>query len=963
MAVQNNGGEFQEYQSAQNQLLNIQAQQMQNLNEQRVMAQADASTNNVLYQASGLMADNMMNNTQEAANFNPQTQAILNQYGLGQPRMQRSSSSSSQSTSKQNITINNNYKTENTTTNNVTVPSGGPIQGRPVTIGDNGIGKFKVWLNTTFAQQQEAAAKRDREYEIRQSSLSKENNKILRKLETVGTNVGKALDPRRVTQAIQNPMKMLLTTLGIVTIAQNFPKIVDFADDAQKFFKKAKDFFTEPGSKLAEFFGGEKGETPQQAIKGLFEKARDEVRAYLDKEFKKRGEAIKHLESGITWEFGEGLENNIKGIGKHLFNLIKITIDPASISSNKAEIQQAAEEDINVQRLDPSQSDYIRKNKKAIDRQNKVEVIDKNGNRFRGRSKGVYGSWKLSPTENISGANKIEHITQKPMVGDRNILNLDDQGAPVYEGLPGYSITNTGDLSSTIGAQIAAGQEIIRLFKTSNKDAINTAAIAQQLARLVKPLNENGEVVISDYFKKFFEKDPFGVKDFAEKYDKNNLLYAIDNNNRIVLIDKKNKNKYDYVLEDSPANEGQELYKVTSEGFQKILQALAGTKSYNGGDWNLTTDIKSTDVNFQNKLHNKLSKLGVKVTSPYYLYTENTSSFNNIMSYEYAVEDIENEYKKWKQENGFKSNQAQSQEVDNVRYDKEENANVEEKKQKNTKDDSGSTEKLSEEQRIKKALNFFLNDKELGLTEDQAKALVANLIAESALKPKPHENDNFNAPEGIAQWVHKGRKKKLLELFNKKYETTYESISDMSLDDQLKLVKLELLEGEYKSFLNNLKNNSFNETPIDSVDAFARGYELGGGGGQLASMEKCNDKTGNYNKHYNIRKGHYDYLTNLLNQQESTQIASTITPRTISTTAYNFRTDTTDFQNISTPEKTTTQEYIVESLDKLYVGLDKIHQTMAVINENMIKGNEKNVQATLSSSSSPNIQQEQQWTA
>ena len=74
MATNNNGGEFQEYQAAQNQLLNIRAQQEKNLSEQRIMNQAAASTNGVLSQAAELMAQQP---TTEAANFNPQTQEIL----------------------------------------------------------------------------------------------------------------------------------------------------------------------------------------------------------------------------------------------------------------------------------------------------------------------------------------------------------------------------------------------------------------------------------------------------------------------------------------------------------------------------------------------------------------------------------------------------------------------------------------------------------------------------------------------------------------------------------------------------------------------------------------------------------------------------------------------------------------------------------------------------------------------
>jgi hypothetical protein len=952
MAVQNNGGEFQEYQSAQNQLLNIRAQQEQNLNEQRVMAQSDASTNNVLYQAAGLMADNT--NTETATNFNPQTQAVLNQYGLGQPRIQKSSSSqsSTQQVSKQNIVINNNYKTENTTTNNVTVPSGGPIQGRPVTIGDNGIGKFKVWLNTTFAQQQEAAAKRDREYEIRQANLSKDSNKLMRKLEMVGTNVGKALDPRRISQATSDPMKMLFTTLGIVTIAKSWPRIMEFVNNADNFFN---------GGKLTKLLGGKEGETPFEALKGLVTETRNDVKKSIETGLKKRRAALRQVESDINFGIGgDGIETTLKKAITYLANVTKVLVDPDSLSKNKLEVQQAAEEDINVQRLDPSQSDYIRKNNRAIDRQNEVEVIDKNGNRFRGKdlSKGAYGSWKLSPTENISGANRIEHLTQNPMIGDRNILKLDDQGAPVYKGLPGYSITNTGDLSSTIGAQIAAGQEIIRLFKTSNKDAINTAAIAQQLARLVKPLNENGEVVISDYFKKFFEKDPFEVKDFAEKYDKNNLLYAIDSNNRIVLIDKKDKDKYDYVLEDSPANEGQELYKVTSEGFQKILQALAGTKSYNGGDWNLTTDIKSTDVNFQNKLHNKLSELGVKITSfPDYQYTDNTHAFNNIMSYELERDEIEAEYQKYKQENSDRRNNA-SEEINNLFKPKIHQQNQE-----------INLEPYKD--RVKKALDFFMNDKELDLNESQAKAIVANLIEESNINPAV-ENGN-----GIAQWLG-DRKKHLLNYYNQNNNTNETNFRNISLDDQLGLVKYELLDGDMKNFFTKFKEGyTENGQRISDLDAFMRGYELGGNtSGILASIDWINSNkivsqnSGlTYEGHLGRRTKKLNALSTFTIDPENVSLA-TVSPQVIAKPDLVTQ-DVTDFINLHGDEITTVQNNpsldpeTKQLLEQLHVDLLAVIDGTRTIDENMVNKMVEQINAILQSNNQPpiNINQTQSYTS
>ena len=808
MAVPNNGGEFQEYQSAQNQLLNIQAQQMQNLNEQKIMAQADASTNNVLYQASGLMADNMMNNTQEAANFNPQTQAILNQYGLEQPRMQRSSSSSSQSTSKQNITINNNYKTENTTNNNVTVHSGGPIQGRPVTTGDNGIGKFKVWLNTAFAKQQEEAAKRDRYYEIRQANLSKDNNKILRKLETVGTNVGKALDPRNITQTVQNPIKTLFTTLGIVTIAESWPRIMDLVDSAQNFFK--------PGGTFVQLLGGENGESVGESFKNLFF---DEdtglvshLKLWLKQEGEKRRVAIKNVSEIKKNKHGIP---EVSDFGRYIGDMLKAIVSP------EESIESSASKEVSEDVIDTNSQKYREEHR------TKGENKTENG--------GVYSDYTLYDENN----NEIGKVDK----GDISVVDK------TYRGVPEYHLNDKKQLIGTPGSTISQGNDIIRLLEEAEKgNYVSSMAIVEGLSRLANVLNSNRsqEIVVSGEFareiaSRFNIEGGLGKKVNSDDYvyvprkirtrqdgeEPNRWLRWVGglptmhiydnivNDSRIELVKKSDLNPWDTPLDKKTPS--QDLVALSEEDLQKITKALIGD---NGKD----TSLKNTNIELQNAMlkyfETHFSNTNAKDLG---LGTFDTHMMK-VQNYENLVEGQKSDLSEdWKKNRAHKAAQK-AKDSKNQRNTDQETTTV-----------TLGNESLDYKDKVKIAMDFFMS--RLNLTKDQAAGIVANLIQESTLNPKAQNNGAI----GIAQW-RGPRQEEVLDLYNTEHQdNTYSSILDAPLDAQLEMVSLELTEGNKDIFFKNYKNNEYNDTTY--ADAVLRGYEFGGNG-TLATQDNLRPEWG-----------------------------------------------------------------------------------------------------------------------
>lgn len=358
---------YQDYQDAQSQLLNIQAQQQANLQEARLMGQSQMATNNTLNQAAQVAAQTVaMGNTTQHVTLNPTTQAVLQQYGLGQPRVVRNQSRN-QSTTPQHITVNNN--TSNITNNNVSVPAniGGPLQGRPIQINpDIQMGTFKTWLSNVFAQQNAEAARRDREYEKRESALNRNSNKLLKKIGEIGGNIGKALDPRRATNSSVNTVKTLFKVLGIAKLAQNWDVIAEKLDGLFNFFKgkskgeddePGKSFFTRMRETFVHLLGGQsEGDSAEGVLialrrlfytkdgedsangKGIFNLVLDRIKLELKHRFTAATAAAKtyreeNPSSGDPLGIGKAMDRLIGAVGAILESFI--TGDSSAVVNKK----------------------------------------------------------------------------------------------------------------------------------------------------------------------------------------------------------------------------------------------------------------------------------------------------------------------------------------------------------------------------------------------------------------------------------------------------------------------------------------------------------------------------------------------------------------------------------------------------------------------------------------------------
>lgn len=463
------------YQEATNQLLAINAQRKSNLSEAKASEMINEAQNNTLSQASGIIASQSPEEIQSVnASLNPATQNILGQYGLGKPRIQKTNSSSQQ-VNKQNIVINN--KNTTITNNNVQVPAGigGPVQGRPIQFQDRSNIRLKTWLSNTFAQQNELSEKRKREYEKRDSALTRNSNKLMRKLEEAGKNISSTMNPKNMASSMGNQLKTLLYVFGFAHLAKKWPEMLDKVEDikikVEEFKNKVAGFFSKDGT-FVEMLGGKKGETVIGALKNLFIDKDDGIIAYIKKwlgdRMQERGTAIKGINKPDTsWKKGSGVENNITrilgNVVDYLGNILGAIVDPSKVAEKTT--KQAAETE---------SKEYEENNSRELGKKESITVWDpyaKNG--------------------------KGSHVGVKASRGDMAIVEGD------YKGLKRGSLDKSGNLISSPAASISQAAEIERAIKTSKTTGnIKTASVATGFSRLMDVAKRDNTVALSEDFLK-----------------------------------------------------------------------------------------------------------------------------------------------------------------------------------------------------------------------------------------------------------------------------------------------------------------------------------------------------------------------------------------------------------------------------------------------------------------------------
>ena len=550
------GKEFEQLQGAQNQLLEIQAAQKQNLMERRVMANSQAEQNQILAQAAEVGAQSVAGNMQ----LNQATQQTMGRFGLNQPRTSsQTKQQHSESVTRQNVTIHNN--TTNITNNTVPANIGGPLQGRPVQFqqpqdGNGGMGKFRNWLNQTFVRQEEAAKKRDREYQRRETSLTKSANKMMRKIEEFSKDITKKLDPRNVGKTVGGQLKTIFGILGIGLLAKNFDKVLDWLFGAQKkveeeYIPNIKNFFGwvrgdenshEPGfiTKITQgientfgklFFGKdyesnsslkEKGllkgirdylwNEKNGSERGIINQAWDKIKAEFERRTKMAKDAIVRDKTATLGRTilhpGEAMMEFLNNITNYLGILV-------GGDAAMAKVQGGA-----VSRTAAIYSTATKQEQKKVDK-----------------------SWRFK----VGGTDTIIHADQ----GDISLI-----GTGKISAVPKEYMDSNGHIDGSVGSTIAISNNIARIGRQAHKGTVNSAAFANNFSELHRVAHKQGYIIVS---KDLFYGNP-AIKSALGSGD----IKPIDGN------------RYHYVLRPRPAEdirkEAKEINKA--EEFEQALMAM-----------------------------------------------------------------------------------------------------------------------------------------------------------------------------------------------------------------------------------------------------------------------------------------------------------------------------------------------------------------------------------------------------
>lgn len=214
MARKDNQNELGAFMAAQNEISGITSSRLQNSQAEQAFLQQQQAANSIMMQAAQIGTTDV---GQQVGGMNPQTQALLAQYGIN------SNPTPGKSTSTQRTTQSGgNIRIENNTTNNheVKVINTG---GNNSNGGSANQAKFQTWLSNSFAKQQNEYETQRRIFARRDRDLEKQSNKLMRQLESSAKGLTEKLNPENFTKPLGSQFKTMMILL-MTTIA---PKLIE----------------------------------------------------------------------------------------------------------------------------------------------------------------------------------------------------------------------------------------------------------------------------------------------------------------------------------------------------------------------------------------------------------------------------------------------------------------------------------------------------------------------------------------------------------------------------------------------------------------------------------------------------------------------------------------------------------------------------------------------------------------
>ena len=216
---------------AREEIQGIEAERSSNLERQKILGQTRQAQMATMKQAALLGASGMAAAdtpaqqsvlATQAASMNPQTQAILQKYGVKPGRPQTTSST-------QVVQSGPNIRTTNTTTTNTRneikiVQPQIPMRQQAIPVASQGKGgnldKFKAWLDNSFAKQATEYEVQQKEYRKREWNLARNSSKLFQKLSESTKSLGEKMDPRNMGSTFGGQLKTLLFLFLATTISK-----------------------------------------------------------------------------------------------------------------------------------------------------------------------------------------------------------------------------------------------------------------------------------------------------------------------------------------------------------------------------------------------------------------------------------------------------------------------------------------------------------------------------------------------------------------------------------------------------------------------------------------------------------------------------------------------------------------------------------------------------------------------
>ena len=218
---------------AREELQGIEAERASNLERQKIMMQSQQSQMNTMREAAILGASGMVASSNprqvalasQAAAMNPGTQAILQKYGVKPGKPQTTQSSRTQSNVSQgNIrTTTTNNTTTNTRNEIKIVQPQIPMRQQQIPMRDNAqsdMNKFKAWLDSSFAKQQNQFEIQQKEYRKREWNLARNSAKLFNKLADSTKSLGEKMDPKNMGSTLGGQLKTLLFLFLATTVTK-----------------------------------------------------------------------------------------------------------------------------------------------------------------------------------------------------------------------------------------------------------------------------------------------------------------------------------------------------------------------------------------------------------------------------------------------------------------------------------------------------------------------------------------------------------------------------------------------------------------------------------------------------------------------------------------------------------------------------------------------------------------------